>query len=332
MGKGFVMTIVRIVLVVALVGLLPTPSYGQQALGDGRALDNNLRVGSGGKNHGGQKIDYRGRNAIITGNVSGLSYFHGSVPYRAAGEFRVNVPSNKQFRFHAQSLRTGSRRGLALGNRQYVYRSMAVPRFGDVATAAAGTNLLLGRDTTSASGFDAGAVGARFGTTHSPVGVSIGLIHKSDGRLFQVTASPLLGMRVYGLSPQIIGRPLVSDPQAATSAAQGRPDRGHSESEQLYRPGQIMPVRVEALKFGGRVDRQTGQVAGIESHLTIPQPAIHTRQGVDVFHDILLKIDQDRDTDAVAPIEPTSSKDHSGTNVEAAESAGADQPDSAGDH
>jgi hypothetical protein len=325
------MTIVRIVLVVGLLGLLPMRSYGQQALGDGRALDHNLRVGSGGRNGGGQKTDYQSRNAIITGNVSGLSYFHGSVPYRAAGEFRVNVPSNQQFRFHAQSVQPSSQRSLPLGNRQRVYRSMSVPRSGDVATAQAGTNLLLGRDTTSGSGFDSDAAGPRFGTVHSPVGVSIGVIHESDGRLLQVSASPLLGMRVYDLSPQVIGRPLVPDQQGTTAAA-GRSGADQSASEKLYRPGQIMPVRVEPLKRGGRIDRLTGQAARIEAHLTIPQPAIHSRPGVDVFHDILLRIDQDQAIDTGAPIEPTSSRDHSGTNAEPADSADADQPDTAADN
>ena len=66
-------------------------------------LDNSLQVGSGGINQLQQQPDYSAGNDIVTGNVTGLDYFHGDVGYRAAGEFRGQTGSNDLFRFRAQS-------------------------------------------------------------------------------------------------------------------------------------------------------------------------------------------------------------------------------------
>jgi len=78
-----------------------TAAQGQNALGDGRALDSNLRVGSGGVNPKGRDLlaEIRFRNAIVTGNApAGLSLRVG-VGYTAADDFRQALGSNDTFAF-----------------------------------------------------------------------------------------------------------------------------------------------------------------------------------------------------------------------------------------
>jgi len=90
-------------------GVLAGESRAQNALGDGRALDNNLRVGSGGVNEPGRnyRSEFRARQAIVTGNApSGLS-FRGSVGYTAESDFRGDLPSDPVFAFERDSLLSG---------------------------------------------------------------------------------------------------------------------------------------------------------------------------------------------------------------------------------
>lgn len=91
--------------VVGLVGVLDV-ARGQDALGDGRALDANLQVGSGGRNADGR--DFRSelefRNAIVTGNAPGGASFRGEVGYRAANDFRGALGSNDLYRFELDSV------------------------------------------------------------------------------------------------------------------------------------------------------------------------------------------------------------------------------------
>jgi tetratricopeptide (TPR) repeat protein len=86
--------------------LLITPSlFAQQRVGDeGRALDANPRVGSGGYNSGGisGNMIVTGNN-IVTGNVTGGKEFRGNVPYTDPREFRGTVAGQDFDRFIAGS-------------------------------------------------------------------------------------------------------------------------------------------------------------------------------------------------------------------------------------
>jgi len=104
----------------------------QNALGEGRSLDSNLRYGSGGYNQmigsaAGRALDnnlntlsngFNGpgrnfgaevafRNAIVTGNVGGGREFRGSVGYTAADDFRGVLGSNANFQFERDSFYSG---------------------------------------------------------------------------------------------------------------------------------------------------------------------------------------------------------------------------------
>jgi tetratricopeptide (TPR) repeat protein len=83
--------------VVAAIGAVAfTPStFAQQRIGgDGRLMDANNRVGSGGFNDNSSSALPPGvfGNAIVTGDVTGGRGFQGNVPYFAPGAFHANLP------------------------------------------------------------------------------------------------------------------------------------------------------------------------------------------------------------------------------------------------
>jgi len=79
-------------------------SFAQQRVGEeGRALDANNRVGSGGYNSGPITGNLVTGNNIVTGNVTGGKEFRGAVPYTDQREFRGNVGSADFDRFIAGS-------------------------------------------------------------------------------------------------------------------------------------------------------------------------------------------------------------------------------------
>lgn len=71
---------------------------------DGRALDANQQVGSGGFNPEDGRLDFSRQNDIITGNVQGGRGFQDTIDYGAVGEFRDNLGSDSLFNFRAGSL------------------------------------------------------------------------------------------------------------------------------------------------------------------------------------------------------------------------------------
>jgi hypothetical protein len=91
----------------ALVGVvaLTLPAAAQQQVGsNGRALDANPGVGTGGNNRVENQVDYAARNDLVTGNVAGGFGFQGLVDYGAPGEFRGGLGSEDLFNFRAESL------------------------------------------------------------------------------------------------------------------------------------------------------------------------------------------------------------------------------------
>jgi len=113
----------------------------QDALGNGRGLDNNLQVGGGKSNPANQQFNFNAGNNIITGNVGGVSRFHGRVGYGSPGEFRGKLPSNSLFRFQARSIQTTGGYSLAPNA---VYRSGGGVTASDIANAA-GNQLIIPR-------------------------------------------------------------------------------------------------------------------------------------------------------------------------------------------
>ena len=79
-------------------------AWGQvQRIPGGDLLDANPQIGSGGSNRpvpGYQPIN---GNAIINGNVSGLGYFHGNIPYSSPYQFQGSLGSAGLQNFARQS-------------------------------------------------------------------------------------------------------------------------------------------------------------------------------------------------------------------------------------
>ncbi len=88
----------------ATVGFLivAAPASGQNALGDGTALDNNLSV-EGTRNVGAPQPDFRLRNLLVTRNVAAGRGFRDAVGYFAADDFRGATGSDDIFRFQSDS-------------------------------------------------------------------------------------------------------------------------------------------------------------------------------------------------------------------------------------
>ncbi len=85
------------------------PALAQDALGDGRALDRNQRVGSGGYNTPGRDVRLQAKlqNAIVTNNAAGGVGFRGSLGYSAENDFRGELGSNDLFSFERDSFYSG---------------------------------------------------------------------------------------------------------------------------------------------------------------------------------------------------------------------------------
>lgn len=92
--------------VLLLAGAPAWRAMAQNALGDGRSLDRNLRQGSGGKNDWGKdwRAEAEFRNAIVTGNVGGGRSFRGSLGYTAPTDFRGDTGSDDQFSFQRDAV------------------------------------------------------------------------------------------------------------------------------------------------------------------------------------------------------------------------------------
>lgn len=99
----------RLALACAVGLATAVPALAQNALGDGRALDRNSRLGSGGVNGITRtgSAELRFRNAIVTGNAPGGMSFRGDVGYTAPMDFRGELGSDDLFTFTRDSYFSG---------------------------------------------------------------------------------------------------------------------------------------------------------------------------------------------------------------------------------
>jgi len=93
----------------------PRAATAQNALGTGRALDANPRVGSGGVNERGRDLssELQFRNAIVSGNAPGAMSFRGDVGYTSPFEFRGELGSDDLFGFRRDAFFSGVAAGPA---------------------------------------------------------------------------------------------------------------------------------------------------------------------------------------------------------------------------
>ncbi|HYE02088.1 MAG TPA: hypothetical protein VD963_02515 [Phycisphaerales bacterium] len=179
-------------------------ALGQNALGDGQALDRNLRAGSGGRNSPGRDIQaqIRYQNAIVTGNAPLGHSFRGNVGYTAAEEFRADLGSNNLYPFLRESA-FSALPSLGIRGTEALRHQFAV------STGQAPVPGFSGTFSVPRSG--AGATGAwaasSYRTTADFVGSQgvtpsvLGMVTLRDGSAAALTASPLLGLRTRAEDP-----------------------------------------------------------------------------------------------------------------------------------
>ncbi|MAE65268.1 MAG: hypothetical protein CMJ18_13435 [Phycisphaeraceae bacterium] len=170
---------------------------GQNALGDGRALDRNLQVGSGGINAAAPVVDYAARNNIVTGNVIGLSYFRDDIGYAAPNEFRDVTSSVDLFRFRAISepprrpVNTGRHFWAASEYNSY-YTPFATPRI-PVTTRRGAIDPLAQPSFGGLYGFY-DHTRSNYGSPSSAA-TTVYRTFDESGRIMESTAAPLMGIQ-----------------------------------------------------------------------------------------------------------------------------------------
>lgn len=241
---------------VAAVGLAGA-ALGQQALGDGTALDANLMVDSGGRNPTAPDFleALRFRNAIVTGNApSGLA-FRGDVGYLAPGEFTAPLGANELYTFRRDSLYSGLSGMGIRGTEALQYQfaltvgqtrpptglagSLAVPRSGTGGTAetvgaptppVASVSPLWRLDPTDPAVDRRGnaIVSLRspsaYMSTRGSQPTLVGVRADQEGRALGITASPLEGIMFRPLSaPAVPAAPAATVPTPTGPDSTGAP-------------------------------------------------------------------------------------------------------------
>ncbi|MCX5659880.1 MAG: hypothetical protein NTW19_09180 [Planctomycetota bacterium] len=290
------------------------------------ALDNNLQVGTGGLNGAQAPIDYNARNNIVTGNVSGLGSFHGNVGYRAPGEFSGSTASDSTFRFNAQSYPTAQ--GIRPLNQTpsiSVFRSEAPTSVGQLGQITASTPLIIPRSAVPGI-LGNEQPGLRYNGTSITSGV-LGTVQQSQGRMLELSATPLLGLRVDEARPAADAqtpnpaRPATDDPRnpnnRTDSNAPPTPDDGTSprgndpastRSIGQFAPSLTLGEQIQnQLAAGKPVDAGLGldqAIARMQASLFSPLGSASAAPGEDAYVDLLQRIQRNRDLAAGKPVEP----------------------------
>lgn len=246
-----------------LLSAVAGSAFGQDALGDGRRLDANQRIGSGGVNSA-VRADFSAANAlraaIVTGNAPGGLSFRGDVGYAAPREFRGELGSDDLFEFRRDSLysglsgqgirgtdalqyqfalTTGSRPPRTLAGPLSVSRDSgglraqvdsAMPTSGVSTDITTGGGSALTRVPPTEFVTDRGfglwqlRSSAGYVTDRSIAESMVGGFETQEGRTIGVTASPLGGVRTFDVSPLSASQ---RDPAAVPSefsTPAGQPD------------------------------------------------------------------------------------------------------------
>lgn len=314
------------------------------------ALDNNLQVGTGGVNRTQAPTDYAARNNLITGNVAGLGAFRGNVGYRAPGEFSGTTASDSLFRFNAQSYPTvQGNRPLTQTPSISVFRSEAPTLAGQVSQITPSNPVILPRMAApgvwSAQSLDKSRYESL--TNRS----LLGTVQQAEGRLLELSATPLLGLRA-----DDVKRPGEADPRNPNNRDQNLPP-GQNEREPSRRiddanrepaadPNADRPLGQfnPSLTLGEQIDNQVTAgrptdasmgldqtIARLQAELFSPLGSSSAAPGEDAYVDLLRRIQRNRDVASGRPVEPlTPPAPGANDPGKAGKPAGAETPDGAG--
>lgn len=183
----------------ALLLGLSASAFGQYA------LDRNLQQGGSGVNPANPTEDFAARNQLIYGNVGGLGFFRDSA-LPAPGDFRGQLGSDELFRFRAASTpptnigMPGQIAPLQGGAPTVVQRSFAAPIEGSQAVRVFDQPAWTNPSIPTGQTFDPRRTGAGFDRPDALQfgGAGLGQFQDADGRLNQIIARPMIGVRTLG--------------------------------------------------------------------------------------------------------------------------------------
>ncbi|MGE3107974.1 MAG: hypothetical protein AB7G11_09245 [Phycisphaerales bacterium] len=284
--------------VLLVCGAGVAPSIAQNALGDGRLLDRNPRVGSNGRNPSQANSIAnitRFNNAVVTGNVGGGKSFQGYVGYLASNDFRASLGSNDLFQFRRDS---SSGSAVASGIKgtdalRYQFGLVTGQTPPSLLGAASATGASLVTDRAGSSGVSPGAAlrsTSDFLTERSLRPSVIGYRTEQDGRQYALTASPLTGVTMVPLRAPETLVPSAERPQVpgtsglpslpGTSTPRSTPGRVDQSTETLKirhgglsgveasRPGLSSPFAVAQL-----ID-QSSPAARLDTRIETPSTVL----------------------------------------------------------
>ena len=281
----------RLIAVVAAAGLGTGlgagSSHAQQQVNTGNALDANPQIGTNGTNAAAIQPDFRGRNLLITGQVTDGRQFRGDIGYGAAGAFGGTLGSDDLFRFRADSF-TSSPAARSLGvsgpagtaGPPVIFNNFFT---GTVQTGVGGGNQTIVSSDGSRVGiynnnrlvagngpegpglsrtFTAGPGG--LADTAPGAGGTLGTIRGDDGRLLQVRADPLTGVqRVEVPTPNVTGidpdAPDVVLPTNARLDSRVDPVAARDGSDPFADPASADPASADPATAAGGVGAAPGE-------------------------------------------------------------------------
>ncbi|QNN24779.1 hypothetical protein HED60_21710 [Planctomycetales bacterium ZRK34] len=222
----------------ALAAGVTAPSLGQYQIPDGRQLDKNLQVGSGGYNQARQPNTAGAyQNALVTGNVGGLARFRGDIDYLAPGEFTAGTAADDTYLFRLQSMPqsvysrggTFSQGGVRGGQANQAYNTgQILQRSGAGVTSGQITGQTYRYDLPQVrrddvTGWNAGSHGqldrSIDSASLSQRPQNLGYAADAEGRLLQVSASPLIGITQRPIGRVPTGEGLQQLPSLPSNAA-----------------------------------------------------------------------------------------------------------------
>jgi hypothetical protein len=202
-------------------------ALGQNALGDGRKLDNNLNASQGRVNprSTGVMDQMRYNNAVIHGTVTDGKYFHGSVGYRAPDRFGSYVGSDTLYDFNRDSYTSGLAAEGVRGSDALRYQ-FSLTTGQNIPGFLGGSPVSVARSGTVATGANSGALRSTsdFVTGQSYRPTLVGVKHDELGAEYVAKASPLLGVTWVKTAESPLGTATAPAKSASVPTIPGIPD------------------------------------------------------------------------------------------------------------